>query len=91
MGLTNWPGEQIRKQDAEIAKNYLNTEELDLLNRIVSQYLEFAEMQALSRKTMHMKDWIEKIHAFLTLNEREVLIDSGTVSAQLAKEHAHNE
>ena len=91
MGLTNWPGEQIRKQDTEVAKNYLNPEELDLLNRMVNQYLEFAELQALARKPMYMTDWINKLHGFLTLNEKEILLDAGTVSAQLAKEHAHRE
>jgi len=70
MGLTNWPGEQIKRNDVAIAKNYLKPEELDHLNRIVSQYLEFAELQALQRKPMHMKDWIEKLHGFLTLNDR---------------------
>lgn len=91
MGLTNWPGEQIRKQDAEVAKNYLNPEELEMLNRIVNQYLEFAEMQALDRKPMYMNDWISKLHAFLTLNEKEILIDAGAISAEMAKEHVHNE
>ncbi|MEK7720506.1 MAG: virulence RhuM family protein [Bacteroidota bacterium] len=91
MGLTNWPGEQIRKQDAEVAKNYLNPEELEMLNRIVNQYLEFAEMQALDRKPMYMNDWISKLHAFLTLNEKEILPDAGAISAEMAKEHVHKE
>jgi hypothetical protein len=91
MGLTNWPGEQIRKQDAEVAKNYLNPEELELLNRIVNQYLEFAEMQALDRKPMYMRAWISKLHAFLTLNEKEILFDAGAISAEMAKEHVHRE
>lgn len=91
MGLTNWPGEQIRKQDTKVAKNYLNPEELELLNRIVNQYLEFAEMQALDRKPMYMNNWISKLHGFLTLNEKEILLGAGTFSAQLAKEHVHRE
>ncbi|MDP2337922.1 MAG: virulence RhuM family protein [Bacteroidota bacterium] len=91
MGLTNWPGESIRKEDTEVAKNYLDNRELELLNRIVTQYLEFAELQALSRNSMHMKDWITKLHGFLTLNEKEILMDAGKVSAQLAKEHVHRE
>jgi len=91
MGLTNWPGEQIRKQDAEVAKNYLNPEELEILNRIVNQYLEFAEMQALDRKPMYMNEWISKLHAFLTLNEKEILLDAGAISAEMAKEHVHKE
>ena len=91
MGLTNWPGEQIRKQDTEVARNYLHPDELELLNRIVNQYLEFAEMQALDRKTMYMNDLIHKLHGFLTLNEKEILLDAGNVSSQLAKEHVHRE
>jgi hypothetical protein len=91
MGLTNWPGETIKKQDAEVAKNYLNASELDQLNRLVNQYLEFAELQAINRKVMHMDDWIEKLHGFLTLNEKQILKDAGRISAQLAKEHVHRE
>jgi hypothetical protein len=91
MGLTNWPGEAIRQNDTEVAKNYLNDKELDQLNRLVSQYLEFAELQALNRKVMHMDDWIEKLHGFLTLNERQILPDAGKISSQLAQEHVHGE
>jgi len=91
MGLTNCPGESIRKEDTEVAKNYLDNSELELLNRIVTQYLEFAELQALSRNPMHMQDWISKLHGFLTLNEKEILMDAGKVSAELAKEHVHRE
>lgn len=91
MGLTNWPGEQIRKQDVEVAKNYLNPEELNLLNRIVNQYLEFAEMQALNRKPMYMKDWVKKLDGFLTLNEKEILLDAGNISAEMAKQHVQRE
>ncbi|MEI7663662.1 MAG: virulence RhuM family protein [Bacteroidota bacterium] len=91
MGLTNWPGESIKKQDTEVAKNYLNAPELDQLNRLVNQYLEFAELQAINRKVMHMDDWIGKLHGFLTLNEKQILQDAGRISAQLAKEHVHRE
>ncbi|MCX6243179.1 MAG: virulence RhuM family protein [Bacteroidetes bacterium] len=91
MGLTNWPGETIKKQDTEVAKNYLNTPELDQLNRLVNQYLEFAELQAINRKVMHMDDWIGKLHGFLTLNEKQILKDAGRISAQLAREHVHHE
>lgn len=91
MGLTNWPGETIKKSDTEVAKNYLNPEELNQLNLLVTQYLEFAELQAISRKVMYMDDWINKLHGFLTLNERQILTDAGRVSAQLAKEHVHRE
>ena len=74
-----------------IAKNYLKPEELDHLNRIVSQYLEFAELQALQRKPMHMKDWIEKLHGFLTLNDREILEHNGKVSHEEATAFAIEE
>ena len=88
MGLTNWPTAEIRKQDVVVAKNYLGEEELDHLNRIVNQYLEFAELQALQRKPMHMADWKKKLHDFLTLNEREVLQHGGKVSHEEAEAHA---
>ena len=91
MGLTNWPGEQIKKQDVIIAKNYLGSEELDHLNRIVTQYLEFAELQAMQRKPMHMKDWIEKLHGFLTLNDREILAHHGKISNEEAAAFAMEE
>lgn len=91
MGLTNWPGATIKKQDVTIAKNYLNTEELDQLNRIVTQYLEFAELQAMQRKPMYMKDWITKLHGFLTLNDRAILNHSGTISHKAAEAHAFKE
>jgi hypothetical protein len=91
MWLTNWPSEQINKQDVTIAKNYLNAEELDHLNRIVTQYLEFAELQALQRKPMYMKDWIEKLHAFLTLNDREILEHSGKIGHEQAEQFALDE
>ena len=88
MGLTNWPGERIKKEDVTIAKNYLNTGELDQLNRIVNQYLEFAELQAMNRKPMYMADWQVKLHGFLTLNDREILQHKGTVSHEQAEKHA---
>lgn len=91
MGLTNWPGESIKKQDTEVAKNYLNPEELDQLNRLVNQYLEFAELQAMNRKVMYMDDWITKLNGFLTLNEKLILTDAGHVSALIAKEHVNRE
>jgi len=85
MGLTNFPGEKVKKQDVVVAKNYLDEQELDLLNRIVNQYLEFAEFQALQRKPMHMKDWMEKLHGFLTLIDREILQHAGKVSHKEAE------
>ena len=84
MGLTNWTGNTISKSEVGIAKNYLNSEELDLLNRIVTAYLEFAEIQALERKPMYMSDWIAKLDDFLTLSGRELLTHVGTISHEQA-------
>ncbi|MEO8147861.1 MAG: virulence RhuM family protein [Bacteroidia bacterium] len=91
MGLTNFPGSEIKKQDVIIAKNYLNEDELNQLNRIVNQYLEFAELQALQRKPMYMKDWIKKLHGFLTLNDREILNHHGKNSHEAAEAFAFAE
>ncbi len=94
MGLTNWknaPDGQIRKTDAGIAKNYLNEKELDRLNRVVSMYLDYAELQANNRKIMNMKDWIAKLDAFLQFNEKEILTNPGKVTAEIAKVFAENE
>lgn len=91
MGLTNWPGPSIHEQDVVVAKNYLGAQELDHLNRIVNQYLEYAELQALQRKPMRMGDWKIKLDAFLTFNEREVLTHAGTVSQEEAHAHAQRE
>jgi len=88
MGLTSWTGIALAKADTSIAKNYLKTEELDALNRIVSMYLDFAELQALNRKPMYMKDWISKLDAFLQLSEREILTHPGSVSHKHAIEKA---
>jgi len=94
MGLTSWknaPKGRIRKNDVSIAKNYLNQEELEGLNRIVSMYLDYAEDQAKRRKVMYMSDWIEKLNAFLQFNEREILHDNGKVTHEIAKAFAENE
>ena len=91
MGLTNWPGERILPRDVTVAKNYLNEDELKQLNNIVEQYLAFAESQALRKKPMTMKDWIDKLHGFLTLNEREVLDGVGHLSKEEADDHALRE
>ncbi len=88
MGLTNWSGERILARDVTVAKNYLAEDELRALNNIVEQYLAFAEAQALRRRPMHMADWIEKLHGFLSLNERDILQGAGHVSKELADEHA---
>jgi hypothetical protein len=91
MGLTNWRGAKVRKEDVTIAKNYLNEEELAALNNLVEQYLVFAEGQAMRRVPMHMKEWIGKLHGFLTLNDRDILNNAGRISHQIAKELAEAE
>lgn len=91
MGLTSWTGALPKRTDAEIAKNYLSSEELDTLNRIVSLYLDFAELQAKSHKPMYMKDWIQKLDDFLKLSGKELLSHSGRISAELAKLKADTE
>jgi hypothetical protein len=91
MGLTNWHGEKVRKQDVTIAKNYLDEDELGALNNLVEQYLIFAEGQAMRRIPMHMNDWIEKLNGFLNLNERKILEHAGKISHETAKELAESE
>ncbi len=91
MGLTNWRGTKPRKQDVSIAKNYLNADELAALNNLTEQYLVFAEGQAMRRIPMYMKDWIEKLHGFLQLNDRNILDHAGKISHQLAVEKAESE
>lgn len=91
MGMTTWSGATIRKTDAIIAKNYLNEEELNILNRIVNMYLEYAELQALNRNPMYMRDWIAKLDDFLKLTGRDVLTDAGKISHDKALEKAHGE
>lgn len=88
MGLTSWTGALPKRTDAEIAKNYLSSDELDTLNRIVSLYLDFAELQAKSHKPMYMKDWIQKLDDFLKLSGKELLSHAGKISAELAKQKA---
>lgn len=91
MGLTNWRSDKIRKQDVSIAKNYLEENELEVLNNLVEQYLVFATGQAKQRIPMYMKDWIVKLNGFLTLNDREILEHAGKISLELAKEKAEQE
>lgn len=91
MGLTTWRGFQIRKTDVTIAKNYLNEEELSALNNLVEQYLIFAQGQAQRRVPMYMKDWIEKLNGFLTLNDREIFKNAGSMSHELGKANAERE
>jgi hypothetical protein len=94
MGLTSWknsPDGKIRKSDVSIAKNYLTEEELKPLNRIVSMYLDYAEDQAQQGNVMTMKDWAEKLNAFLQFNQKDILQKSGKVTAAIAKEIAEKE
>ncbi len=92
MGLqTTRPGGIIRKEDVSIAKNYLDGAELDTLNRIVTAYIEFAELRALQRKVMTMRDWIMKLDEFLKLSEHELLDHAGQISAEQAKVKAELE
>ena len=91
MGLTSWEGKQIKKSDSEIAKNYLNDEEIDALNKIVTAYLDIAEVQALNHEPMYMKDWLKTIDDYLKMTRREILTTKGSVSHQQAIEKAHAE
>ncbi|MCX5751893.1 MAG: virulence RhuM family protein [Candidatus Saganbacteria bacterium] len=80
MGLTNWEGKIITRQQAQIAKNYLEELELRRLMLLVEQFLSFAELQAVEKRVMYMKDWIIKLDQFLHLNEKKILIDAGKIS-----------
>ena len=91
LGLTNWRGAVIRKQDVSIAKNYLSEPELEALNNLVEQYLIFAQGQAMRRLPMHMADWIEKLNGFLTLNDRDILTHAGRISHVMAQAKAELE
>lgn len=84
MGLTTWSGTKVRKSDVIVAKNYLNKDELESLNRVVIMYLDYAEDQAKRREEIYMKDWREKLDAFLKFNERDILENSGKVSKEIA-------
>lgn len=92
MGLaTTRPGKIIRREDVSVAKNYLTEEELQTLNRIVSLYIEFAELQALDRKPMTMRKWVEKLDEFLKISGRELLEHAGQVSSEAARAKAERE
>ncbi|MFV8347491.1 virulence RhuM family protein [Flavobacterium sp. ZB4P13] len=91
LGLTHFKGEKPTLQDVEIAKNYLNEQELNILNRTVSAYLELAELQALNQKPMYMKDWVERLDSFLKMTGQEILSHSGKISHQEAIEKANKE
>ena len=91
MGLTSWEGKQIKRSDVEIAKNYLTREELDALNKIVTAYLDIAEVRALNQEPMYMKDWLETIDDYLKMTRRDILTTKGKVTHQQALEKAHIE
>lgn len=92
MGLTTWknaPAGPVRKADVVVAKNYLHEDEIRELNRVVSAYLDFAELQARGHRPMYMRDWIAKLDGFLRLGDRDVLTHAGSISHALAEEYAH--
>lgn len=91
LGLTNFKGEKPSKKETEIAKNYLKPNELDILNRMVTAYLEIGELQALNRKPMYMNDWSARLDDFLTMTGNNILRNAGTVSHQQALDKAHSE
>jgi len=91
LGLTHIKGNKPTRQEAEIAKNYLNEDELNVLNRMVTAYLELAELQALNRKPMYMKDWIVRLDDFVKMTGNEILQNAGTISHQKALKKAHAE
>lgn len=88
MGLTNWKGAKVRRNDVTVAKNYLNADEIRQLNRIVTMYLDYAETQAERRRPVYMKDWREKLDAFLQFNEQAILHDAGRVTMEVARQLA---
>ena len=88
MGLTTFSGNYPKLSDAKIAKNYLTEKELDMLNRIVSMYLDYAELQAMEEKVMTMRDWINELNYFLTMNRKDILNGPGKVSHSDAMNHA---
>ncbi len=91
LGLSTFKGEVPTKQESEIAKNYLSEQELNILNRMVTAYLEIAELQALDRVPMYMSDWIAQLDNFLKMTNKEILLNAGKVSHQDAVDKAHEE
>lgn len=85
MGMTSFDGKSLRKSDVSIAKNYLNEDEIKILNRLVTAYLEFAELQAIRQRPMYMKDWIEKLDDFIKMSGSELLDHAGKISHKKAK------
>ncbi|MBX3042720.1 MAG: virulence RhuM family protein [Candidatus Kapabacteria bacterium] len=91
MGLTSFKGRKPTKSEISIAKNYLNDEELGILNRLVSAYLDIAEVNAMQRRPMYMKDWIEVLDGFIKMSRQELLANAGKISAELAQKKADSE
>ena len=91
LGLTNFKGDYPTKSETEIAKNYLTEEELNSLNRMVSAYLDIAEINALDRHPMTMKDWVNELDTFLKMTRKDILKDSGKISHEEALKKAHEE
>ena len=91
MGLTAWKGAKVRKGDVAVAKNYLNETEIKKLNRIITMYLDYAELQAERKQPVYMKEWKEKLDVFLRFNEQEILSDKGTVSMEVVQALALDE
>ena len=91
LGLTNFKGKYPTKSETEIAKNYLTEEELNILNRMVSAYLDIAEINALDRHPMTMQDWIDELDSFLKMTRKDILKDSGKISHEQALKKAHEE
>lgn len=91
MGLTSYKGEEVRKCDVTVAKNYLNQDEVSELNRVVNMWLDFAEDQARRRQQVFLRDWQDKLDQFLQFNDREVLQGAGKISKKTAEEKAQAE
>lgn len=91
MGLAAWAGKEIKRSDVAVAKNYLNEKEIDALNKIVTAYLDIAEVHALNQEPMYMKDWLETIDDYLKMTRRDILTTKGKVSHKQALEKAHGE
>ena len=91
IGLTNFKGNMPTRAETEIAKNYLSEKELDLLNRMVSAYLDVAEINALNMHAMTMKEWVKELDGFLTMTHKDILEGAGTISHEKALEKAHKE
>ncbi|MBO8125265.1 RhuM family protein, partial [Klebsiella pneumoniae] len=91
MGLTSFKGDEVRKGDVTVAKNYLNQNEVDELNRVVNMWLDFAEDQARRRRQVFLRDWQEKLDHFLQFNDRDVLQGAGSISKKVADDKAQAE